>query len=528
MKTSYLALIVAAGPALAQTAPDPAVPSFADETAASGLVHKFAGGWQYMVGGGIAAFDCNADRLPELYFAGGRDPSTFFLNKSAPGSALAFEPTKNGLDFDAVNGAYPLDFDGDGITDLAVLRVGEDYLMRGKGDCSFERANEAWGFNGLDLWSTAYSATWEKGATWPTIAIGTYVDRTKEDFPWGSCTDNYLYRPDAAGKAFAPPYTLKPAFCTLSVLFTDWNRSGTPSLRVSNDREYYKGGTEQMWHVEAGQDPRLYTKDEGWQTLKIWGMGITSRDVTNDGYPEYFLTSMADNKLQTIANPPADGKVAATFADVAFKKGVIAQRPYVGGDIRPSTAWHPAFEDVNNDGLADLFIAKGNVARMPDFANADPNNLLLQRADGTFLEAGHTAGVASMRTARGAAVVDMNRDGWVDIAVNNRNEPAEIWRNLGAGEASWIQIIPAQDEANRDAIGAWVEVKIGDAVQRREHYSGGGHVGGALVPLHFGVGAASTVEVRVQWPDGSTSDWTSLASNSTWRILKGSAPEVAD
>ena len=91
------------------------------------------------------------------------------------------------------------------------------------------------------------------------------------------------------------------------MLFTDWNKSGTPSLRVSNDREYYEGGQEQLWHVDPGKAPALYTDAEGWKPLRIWGMGIASYDLNGDGYPEYFLTSMADNKLQTLAAVPQDG-----------------------------------------------------------------------------------------------------------------------------------------------------------------------------------------------------------------------------
>ena len=53
-------------------------------------------------------------------------------------------------DLDRVTGAYPLDVDGDGIGDLVVLRIGEDVLLRGTGDCAFERANERWGFDGDD------------------------------------------------------------------------------------------------------------------------------------------------------------------------------------------------------------------------------------------------------------------------------------------------------------------------------------------------------------------------------------------
>ena len=147
--------------------------------------------------------------------------------------------------------------------------------------------------------------------------------------------------------------------------------------------------------------PSLYTDKDGWKFLRIWGMGIAGNDLDGDGYPEYFLTSMADNKLQTLIEVPADGRPRPGYKDIAFAKGVTAHRPYMGDDLRPSTGWHTQFEDVNNDGLVDLFIAKGNVAKMPDFAAKDPNNLLVQGADGKFTEAGDTAGVASIgRVAR--------------------------------------------------------------------------------------------------------------------------------
>ena len=105
------------------------------------------------------------------------------------------------------------------------------------------------------------------------------------------------------------------------MLFTDWNKSGTPSLRVSNDREYYEGGQEQLWHVDPGKAPALYTDAEGWKVLRIWGMGIASADLNGDGYPEYFLTSMADNKLQTLAAIPQDGKADGDVQRRGFCQG---------------------------------------------------------------------------------------------------------------------------------------------------------------------------------------------------------------
>ena len=504
-------------PATAQSGPE--VPKFHEETATSGLDASFTGEWEQMVGGGVATFDCNGDRRPDMAIAGGTSPATLWANESATGGALRFVPLDGGIGLTGVSGLYPLDIDGDAITDLVALRVGEDVVLRGKGNCRFTRANETWHFDGGELWSTAFAATWEAGSDWPTLAIGSYIDRTQDAFPWGSCTDNRLFRPAPDG-GFAAPLPLLPGFCALSMLFTDWNRAGQPALRVSNDREYYKGGQEQLWHIAPGQPPRAYTEAEGWQRLRVWGMGIASSDLDFDGFPEYFLTSMADNKLQMLVDP---GSHLPRYADVAFPRGAIAQRPYTGGDVRPSTAWHAQFEDVNNDGFSDLFIAKGNVSEMPDFAQKDPNNLLLQRLDGSFEEAGDRAGIASFLTARGAALADFNLDGQMDLVVVNRNGPAQVWRNEGTA-GHWIALALHQPGPNRDAIGAWVEVDMGDHIQRREVTSGGGHAGGSLGWLHFGLGAQATARIRVIWPDGTASDWADLAADGFHNLTRGGPP----
>ena len=66
-------------------------PRFVEEAASAGLSHAYEGGFDYFVGGGVATFDCNDDRLPELYFAGGEAPAALFLNDSEPGGELRFE-----------------------------------------------------------------------------------------------------------------------------------------------------------------------------------------------------------------------------------------------------------------------------------------------------------------------------------------------------------------------------------------------------------------------------------------------------
>ena len=344
-----------------------------------------------------------------------------------------------------------------------MLRVGEDVILRGLGDCRFERANEALGVDGGNTWTVAFSATWEGANELPTLAFGDYLEADRE-----GCEDSRLVRPDGDTGVYSPHVALSPGYCTLSVLFSDWSRSGQRDLRMTNDRHYYRDGSDQLWRVDADETPLQYTEAEGWRRMQIWGMGIASADITGDGYPEVYLTSQGDNKLQTLADGPAQ----PTFEDIALQLGATAHRPYTGGDVLPSTAWHAEFADVNNDRFLDLFVAKGNVEAQPDYATKDPNNLLLGQPDGTFVEGAEEAGIVDYQRARGGTLVDLNLDGMLDLVVVNRAEPVTLWRNVGSGDVdeaapmgNWAAVRLHQQDTNVAAIGAWVEVQAGGQTQ---------------------------------------------------------------
>ncbi len=480
-------------------------PRFVEEAATAGVEHRYEGGFEYFVGGGVAAFDCDGDARPELFFAGGSGSSALYRNDSDVGGALSFAPVRSPVtDLTDVTGAYPIDVNSDGLVDLMVLRNGSaNELLLGLGDCRFEPANDQYGLDTGDRWTAAFSATWEGANALPTLAFGNYlVDGTTD------CAPSDFVRPAPSG-GYGDPVPLA-THCTLSVLFSDWDRSGRHDLRVSNDRHYYIEGGEQMWRVEPNADPVLYSEDDGWRQLRIWGMGIASHDLTGDGRPEVFLTSQADNKLQTLD----DGTSDPAYHDVALEFGVTAQRPVVGGDVLPSTAWHPQFEDVNNDGFTDLFITKGNVEAQPDYADRDPNDLFLGRSDGTFATGTEDAGIVRFERSRGAAVTDLNLDGLIDIVVVNREADVELWRNVGNGDADapgamghWLAVGLSQPAPNVHAVGAWIDVRADGRTTTREVTIGGGHAGGQLGWTHVGLGDATSAEIRVQWPDGEVGPW---------------------
>jgi hypothetical protein len=501
-------------------------PHFVDDAPGSGIDHAYTGGSDFFVGGGVGTFDCNADGRPDLYLAGGSQPAALYRNVSATGGALRFEQIVSPVtDLADVTGAYPIDIDSDDIPDLVVLRRGGNVVLRGLGDCRFAAANAELGLDGGEAWTTAFSATWEGGNALPTLAFGNYLVPDTYD-----CDTSRIVRPSADGARYAAPVVLAPGYCTLSMLFSDWRHDGRTDLRVTNDRHYYIGGSDQLWKLSPGAPPTPYTESDGWRPLQVWGMGIASQDIDGDGIPEVFLTSQGDNKLQALDT----GASAPSFHDIALSRGVTAQRPYAGGDILPSTAWHPEFADVNNDGVLDLFVTKGNVDGELDSAMKDPSNLMIGKADGTFTESAEAAGILRFEKSRGAAVVDLNLDGLVDLVVVDRNTNIQLWRNAGRGDSAkpvpmghWLAVAVQQPPPNVDAIGAWLDVKIGERVLTREITVGGGHVSGELGWLHTGLGDATQVQVRVEWPDGDVGPWSTVAADQFIVIARGAdAPTV--
>ncbi|MFN3662057.1 CRTAC1 family protein [Yoonia sp.] len=448
--------------------------------------HSYAGGWEHFVGGGVAVFDCNANGLPDIFAAGGENPAILLRNDGNFTFTNISLPEMTG-----VTGAYPIDIDADGAMDLFVLRVGPNIVLRGDGACGFTDATADWDVPAGDAWTTAFTAWWDDDVR-PVMAIGNYVDRDDPDGPFEACDTNQILTPAEDGYVSTD---LTPGYCPLSMLAAQDAR-GRLTLRLSNDRHYYvRGGHEQMWDIAEG---RFLGDADGWQNVSLWGMGIASRDLTGNGRDDVMLTSMGDQLLQLAQD---DG----TYANAPYGIGTYAQRPHTGDDGRPSTGWHAEFADVDNDGRADLFIAKGNVDQMPGLAMADPNNLLMQQPDGTFAEAGLTAGIATTARSRGAALADFDGDGLLDLIVVNRRAPLEIYRNATESTGNWLAVALEQSGGNRNAIGAVVTVTTEYATQSQQNTIGGGHAGGKALPLHFGLGAAEDAAITVTWPDGAQS-----------------------
>ena len=495
-------------------------PRFVEEVGA--IDHRYAGDFQYFVGGGVAAFDCDDDGRSELFFAGGSEPAALYHNDSERGGALRFTPVPSPVtDLTAVTGAYPLDIDSDGHIDLVVLRVGEDVILRGLGDCRFERANEALGVDGGDTWTVAFSATWEGDNELPTLAFGDYLEADRE-----GCEDSRLLRPETPATAVRPPIALSPGYCTLSVLFSDWNRSGQRDLRMTNDRHYYRDGTDQLWHVAHRRGAAAVHRGRRVAAAADLGHGHRQRRP----HRRRLSRGVPDEPGRQQA---ADARRRAGPADVR------GHRPRTRGHRAPPVHRRrrrcrrrrgtPSSPTSTTTASLDLFVAKGNVeaqdrvrhARSEQPADRPSRRHVRGRRRGrrdrqlppcARRQRSSTSTSTGCSISSSSTASSRSRCGATSV-------PATATRRCRWATGSAVRL--RQPAPNVDAVGAWLEVRVGGRTRVHEVTVGGGHAGGQLGWIHFGLGDADAAEVRVQWPDGEVGPWMALAAGEFAIIERG-------
>jgi hypothetical protein len=110
-------------------------------------------------------------------------------------------------------------------------------------------------------------------------------------------------------------------------------------------------------------------------------------------------------------------------------------------------------------------------------------------------------------------VADFNRDGRSDLAVLHLNGPVALLRNEFAGPARSLSLRLIGRAGNRDAIGARVELRIGDRTLVRFCQGSQGYLSTDERLVRFGLSEASQVDaVTVRWPSGKEETWGELSA----------------
>ena len=104
---------------------------------------------------------------------------------------------------------------------------------------------------------------------------------------------------------------------------------------------------------------------------------------------------------------------------------------------------------------------------------------------------------------RGAAYADIDGDGDLDVVLTAVGGAPRLLRNDQALGNHWLRLKLVGRTVNRDAIGALVEVKLGDQTLRQQVMPTCSYVSQVELPVTFGLGKNEKVDsVKIVWPGG--------------------------
>ena len=474
------------------------------------------------MGGGVAVLDYNNDGLPDLFFVNSGElvnhmetPEKFARHEPKYWNRLyrqnhdgSFTDVTKAAGLSAAgDGNYGMgvavaDYDNDGYPDIFVTSYGSNVLYHNNGNGTFTDVTAKAGVAGggwsasagfldydndgrLDLFVTRYM---EWNTRQSKVCNGEYRTYCPPiDFP---TTTNLLYHNNGDGTftdVSAGSGIGRVKGRSLGVAFNDYDGDGYTDIFVANDgmQQFLfhnnKDGTFSERALEAG----VALSDDG---SPYAGMGVDFRDYDNDGRPDLIITNLA-KQIYAVYHNEGNG----SFAYRSLETGI-------GTLSAPSSGWGVRFEDFDNDGRKDLFIAQGHV--LDNVERIDPSKhyrelpLLAMNRGERFERA--DSGASAAVAGRGLAIGDLNNDGSTDAVIGVLGGHPLIFMNQGSS-AHWLTISLRGTRSNRDGAGAIIHANG----QTQYASTAGSYLSASDKRIHFGLGSSTTATIEVIWPSGT-------------------------
>ncbi|NTS41797.1 VCBS repeat-containing protein [Flavisolibacter sp. BT320] len=520
-------------------------------------------------GAGIGCGDFNGDSLPDLFFAANQQENRLYLNKGnltfRDVTKEAMVPQDGGWS----TGVSVVDINGDGLLDIYISRVGnyeglksKNQFLIGKGVTKdgvpvFEDEAEKWGVDFSGFSTQAAFFDYDGDGDLDLFLLnhsihqnGTFAERSRFLGTYHPLSGDRLYRNE--GDRFTD-VTKQSAIHSsaigygLGIAVSDIDLDGYPDLYIGNDfheNDYLYINQRNGTFREEASERLMHTSQ--------FSMGVDVADITNDGFPEIISMDMLPADPYILKRSLGEDDYTTFYMKVRYgyqyqytrnnlqlncRNGVFSEGGLYAGVAATDWSWAPLWMDFDNDGAKDLFISNGIPKRLNDIdyvnhvsneevqrrinqPNVDakelrmiekfpqiklPNYFFRNKGNATFEDLSAEVDKLVPTFSNGAIYADLDRDGDLDVVVNNIDDAVLVYENNAnaAGSKPAVSIHLQGPGKNRDAIGAKLVLFTKDAVRTYEKTPVHGFLSSMEVPLHVGLDKTVVDSCFLIWPDNT-------------------------
>ncbi|MEO1668991.1 MAG: ScyD/ScyE family protein [Chloroflexota bacterium] len=482
-----------------------------------------------MMGAGLCWIDYDNDGWLDLYLVNshaederdywqGELPRNALYRNSGGSFTDVSAETGTGLALRG-NGCIAADLNADGYMDIFVTADGANKLLWNNGNGTFtEGAADA----GLDApeWSTAAAAADLNRDGFLDLYVGGYIDlNNKVPKPVGAFPQDYYGIPDRLyisdglqpnGRVVYREVSREVGLFrderALGAIFTDADNDGDVDLYIAND-----GQANRLYEYVLADDAIGFRFLDVHETANVGdtgsGMGVASADYDGDGQFDLFVTNW-EAELNALYRNRTSENGFINFEYSTYRMGMM-------GPGNNMTGWGAALADFDHDGDVDMLTVNGRVPITN--LTSDPElirlygNRTVEGYTGQFREWTQQVGFDEVGEllARGSALADYDRDGDLDLVVNNIAGRAVLLENK-APPGNWLQVSFQMPQA-----GTVVMLQLPDGqVLRRELHIGSSYLASETPVLHFGLGQTGRIDgMAIHYPDGETHMVTDVPVN---------------